>query len=404
MATKKQYTGRDSRQSGCRGLIIQIKGAGYNFEDRYQEMIKTYLKRRKRDSRPISSSEREERYLNLMKGENQYKAYDRSKQTDPADIRTMQSFLRTMGAIDDEDMVTRRGEEIVEGMNLLQFLQKYIVRVKVVSPQSKKKNIFKEGHRQASYGAYRLRIFLMILYAAMKAKEHSVRCEIDDIALTACRFWPLSEIDNLVTERMVINRIDSHFVEKERGSFDYKIAFENELRSAMEDSTCKALSDSEKARKFRNTADVVNNYFRLLKNINLIELIPIKLEDVRHWTLSTFSDHKTGTVPPRQIKLTETGIQVLGNTISKTPIWFLDIFFKFEKDSGKINKTLEIVNKVVKGQPIDQEWPEHSLRFLEDHGVLKKEDGKFIKIKDVDFDWVYDMHTTGHEVKKLFGG
>lgn len=403
MATTKKYTGRDSRQSGCRGLIIQIKGAGYNFEDRYQEMVKTYLERMKKHSRPMSSSEREERYLNLMKGENQYRAYDRGKQTDPADIRTMKSFLRIMGAIDDEDMVTRRGEEIIGGMSLLQFLQKYIVRVKVISPQSRRKSVFRKGHKQASYGAYRLRIFLMILYAAMKAKEHSVRCEIDDIALTACRFWPLSEIDNLVTERMVINRTDNHFAKKASGSFDYKIAFENELKSAMKDSICEALSDSEKALKFRNTADLVNNYFRLLKNINLIELIPIEPTDVRHWTLSAFSDHKTGAVPPKQIKLTEAGIRVVKNTISKIPLWFLDIYFK-EKDSEKINKTLKIVNKVADGQPIDQEWPEHSLRFLEDLGVLKKEDDKFIKINDIDFDWAYDMHTTSYRVKKVIGG
>ena len=405
MATKKQYTGRYSRQSGCRGLVIQIKGAGYNFEDRYQEMIKTYLERRKRHSRPISSSEREERYLNLMKGENQYKAYDRNKQTDPADIRTMKSFLRKMGAINDQDMVTRRGEEIIEGMNLLQFLQKYIVRVKVISPQSRKKSIFQKGHKQASYGAYRLRVFLMILYAAMKAEEHSVRCEIDDVALTACRFWPLSEIDNLITEKMVINRIDNHFMKKASGSFDYKAAFEDELNSAMKDSTCETLNDNEKTRKFRNTADLVNNYFRLLRNISLIELISIDLKDVGHWTLSKFSDHKTGAVPPRQIKLTKAGIHAVKNTISKTPLWFLDIFNYFEgKDSKKINKTLEIIQKIADDQPIDQQWPEYSLKFLKDQGVLKREGDKFIKINDVDFDWVYDMHFIGPEVKKLFGG
>ena len=206
---KEKYIGRNQRQSGCRGLVMQIKGAAYNFEDRYQEMVKIYLQRKQKHSRPTSSAEREERYLNLMKGENQYRDYDRSKRTDPADIRTMKSFLRTVGAIDDEDAITRRGEEIIGGMSLLEFLQKYIVRVKVISPQSKRKNVFQKGHRQTSFGAYRLRIFLMILYAAMKAEEYSVSCEIDDIALTSCRFWPLSETNNLITEEMVISRINS---------------------------------------------------------------------------------------------------------------------------------------------------------------------------------------------------
>lgn len=405
MVAKTKYTGRSRRQSVCRGLVIQIKGAAYNFEDRYQGMVKTYLERRKRHSRSTPVAEREERYLNLMKGENQYKNYDRNKQTDTADVRTMKSFLRIMGAIDDEDMVTRRGEEIIGGMSLLQFLQKYIVRVKVISPQSRKKSVFQKGHKQTSYGAYRLRIFLMILYAAWKAKEHSVRCEIDDIALTACRFWPLSETDNLITERMVINKIDNHFSEKASNSLDYKVAFENELKSAMKDSTCEILSESEKARKFRNTADLVNNYFRLLKNINLIELIPILPTDVRHWTLSEFSDHKTGVVPPRQIKLTAEGIHAVENTISKIPLWFLDVFSYFkERDSEKINKTLNAVDKIADGQPIDQEWPEPSLNFLEVHGILKKEDGKYIKINELDFDWAYDMHTTGYKVKEVLGG
>ena len=404
MAKKKKYTGRNKRQSDCRGLVIQIKGAAYNFEDRYQDMVKTYLKKEKEHRRRKPSGEQEERYLNLMKGESQYKAYDRGKQTDPADVRTMKSFLRTMGAIDDEDMVTRRGNEIVNGMSLLEFIQKYIVRVKVISPQSKRKSLFKKGHKQASYGAYRLRIFLMILYAAMKAEEYEVRCEIEDIALTSCRFWPLSESEDLVTEEMVINRIDSHFEEKASGSFNYKLAYENELKTAIEDSECELLNESKKTRKLRNTADLVNNYFRLLKNIGLVELIPINAEDVGHWTLSFFSDHRTGPVPPRQIKLTEAGSQAVERTISSVPIWFLDIFGYFQgTDSDKINDTLNIVNKLTEGQPVDQEWPVHALQYLKDQGVLEQHGESFTKVKDIDFNWAYDMHTTGPKVKNVLG-
>ena len=173
----------------------------------------------------------------------------------------------------------------------------------------------------------------------------------------------------------------------------------------MEDSICDILSNNEKARKFRNTADLVNNYFRLLKKIGLIELIPIEPKDVRHWTLSKFSDYKTGVVPPKQIKLTKNGIYVVKNTISKTPVWFIDVFNYFEgKDSQKINETVMIVDKVANGCSIDQEWHKHSLEFLTDQGVLKKAGDKFIKINEVDFDWVYDMHSTGPMVKKMFGG
>lgn len=34
---------RDSRQVSCRGLIIQVKGAGYDQSHRYEEIIKIYI-------------------------------------------------------------------------------------------------------------------------------------------------------------------------------------------------------------------------------------------------------------------------------------------------------------------------------------------------------------------------
>lgn len=372
-------------------------------ESRYSDMIGDYLIMLNQHFRQRSGGRVDERLLNLMKGKNVYRQFDRSKVTDEADIRTMKSFLRSIGAIDDEDAVTLRGQEILE-TGLSSALQKYIPRLKVISPQSKKKTAFKKGSRQSSYGSYRLRLFLMILQAAKIAEDLSVDCTIDDVALTACRFWPLSETQSCVTEEMCKARILLHFSAKQKSYVDYEKLFADDLDSAMKDSDCLFMSESEIARKYRNTADNVNNYFRLLHAHGLVVSQKYVMEQKR-WSLCQFSDGKTTAVGPARIKLTDRGQEILVLLRDARPIWLLDIFQHFgSKKTMQIDQTLYMIDLLARTGEAHNPEDEEVIEAVRESGISLVIDKKVVTTDTkIDFDWCYDMHTTGKSVKKIFG-
>ena len=381
--------------------MIQSKGAGYNFEVRYQEMVLKYLEKKQKQSRRAAASEEDERFLHIMKGENIYRAYDRGKRTDAADVRTMKKFLRDLGAIDDEDMITHRGQQLLSGGSLLDFLRNYIPRVKFVSPQSKNKSPFKQGGKQVSYGAYRSRMYLMILYAAHRAQELGVSCITDDIALTSCRFWPLEETVGYIDESKIKILIDRHFKNKLAGNFDYESLFTKELAAAMDDSKCKRLLGADKKRKFRNAADLVTNYFRMLQSLGLISQVTI--EDPNHWSLSQFKDHKTGAVPTRAISITQDGINTLNSLILKTPVWFIDIWQFFEEiGSAEITRALKVINSLSSNSAIPIPANDKVRIFLTKLGAqFRVQDNSALLTNGLDFEWSYDLHSTGKMTKSL---
>jgi hypothetical protein len=314
----------------------------------------------------------------------------------------MKSFLRGLGAIDDEDEITPRGRELLQS-GLTPFLQRYVPGVKIVSPQAKKFSTFKKGHRQASYGSYRIRMFLMIMYAASIAQRNKVTCTIDDVALTACRFWPISESDDIITEAMVRSRIDSHFSSKLRGSLNMEMLFRRELELAMNDSECRRMSKSEINRKFRNAADNVNNYFRLLKQIGLLDVSPHNLNDDT-WSLCKYADGKTGRVAPCQIRLTARGDECLTERLAATPIWLLDVILHFGlKQSHLIDQAVTLIDQLARNKSSHLPEEKKLVALLKGLEVEFRSDNNTILLtKSIDFDWCYDMHKTGKKVKSLF--
>lgn len=398
---RRVYSGRNNRQATCRGLVLQSKGAAYNFESRYQDMIFKFIQKALQHTRRQSIGDFEERFLNLMKGENLYRDYDRSKQTDAADIRTLKKFLRDLGIIDDEDVTTTRADDLLRRGSLLDFMQFYVPRVKVVSPQGKKKSSFKKGSKQGSYGSYRVRLYLMILYAAQVAEEMKVPCLTEDIALTSCRFWPLDETDGVINEEKVKALIEEHFQKKKDGNISYEELFSYEIEKAMEDSSCTRMSVKEKNRKFRNTADLITNYFRMLSTLSLVQQATV---EPTSWSLSQFSDGKTGAVPQREIKLTDNGRLVLNSLIKLTPVWFLDIWLFFrESGSEKISAVLPQIDSLARNPKVG--IPKNdTYDFLNNYlGVKFVLSGDlFVLESGIDFDWVYDMHSTGTLTKAIF--
>jgi hypothetical protein len=343
------------------GFAIHLRGAGVD-QQKMDETILDYLRMESdllgQETRPTEFNARMSIEA-IARGDYQP---DRacSLEGPSANVREKLRYMKYLGFIRKDGFRTQVLTDYVGALNAnnsvarLNLLQHRIARWKLRCPQG-------AGGRwtpkQNGYRHYRIRLGIMFLYGLKSAEDHGVEIDTDDLTLTALRFFTPARHER-VDEEFLKNHIDQYFASKAESLPDYRAEFESQMDRVERDlgENLRANDPCAFARKCRNAANDAYCLIILMRNVSLIEA-PNCNTAIEHWSATQESYDHTGKVPEFNIvTLTDTGRQLLAESIELLPIWYEDIctLIPSEEHEGRARMVF-YVNKLCLDNNIPQD-------------------------------------------------
>jgi hypothetical protein len=306
-------------------------------------------------------------------------AYDREKQ----------KCMKDLGLVTKDNRITQRLQNYMAAMqgcgDRIALLRQYGLGIKLQGPQIMWRS-FSPGNRQMGYAHYRIRPFVMFLYALQQGIERTAEVTTDDLALSAFRLFVPMEQDR-VDEQFVRSHVDQYFQARTAGHIDFEHEFREQFRRVEQEIGIQLTHRHAFEQKCRNSANEVSCTSLFLKRVGLIDY---ERAEPAGWSCTQMSYGRTGSILFAMFRLTELGQQELGASLERVPVWGKDIVDLFPQEWWK---AVEVVNRLGRGQKVrrnhDTDTIVNELRTL---GVEVRLDGsEYVAIRRPEFDLQYDL-------------
>jgi len=294
-------------------------------------------------------------------------------------IREKRVFMKYLGLARADGIVTQRMiryvQQVEGGTNPNELLRQYGVEVKLACPQVRTYR-YRSGQKQASYAHYRIRPYVMLLYALRQAKDAGVILNTDDIVLSVLRFYPPQKIDP-ITEASPKAQIDAHIQSRSGGAIDYEAHF-RALHQEVEAELATEFSDPITFKqKCRNAANEAWCFLIFAEKVGLVDTVA---RQPSHWSATQQEYEKAGRrTPPtkyQEVYLTPIGERLLAEADTRNPVWFADLQSLAESQHEAL-ELASIIARLAAHEPVpDAELPQamcSRLTVLSIHPIPSKE-------------------------------
>ncbi len=276
-------------------------------------------------------------------------------------------YMKYLGLATKGHMITERMKAYAAGLTgspteRVGLLRQYAASMKWWCPQT---NYTRGTIQQNGYRHYRIRPFLMALYAVQEANKAGIQFNTDDLVLSGLAYY-WEDSFGIVRESFMKDRIAAYVQEKTRTNPDYHARFATlmtELRErASNNPAVLQILDETYAfeRKCRNAGNDAFCAIIFLRHLGWIETDEVKPD---HWSCTQQAYPGTPAVPEYNIiRLTDEGKDVLDQELQRIPIWHRDIL-EVRRDEHVFD-LIAIVNRLAASG--STQYPPGEERIIED--------------------------------------